>query len=77
MFGHSKTKDAHNSAKRLRSRGSILVRDSFPPLSGKLEKKNRHGKWQSRYFVMENHYIKIYKSDKKKEILAGVDLKEV
>ena len=60
-------KQKQTVSKRLQHRPSVTATDfalAPPPMSGWLQKKNRHNMWQKRYFEISTHYLKYYKDER-------------
>jgi hypothetical protein len=68
-----------DSSTNVRSRSQSVTNqmDNFSPCDGYLHKKSRHGRWQKRYFVVNNHYLNYYDNIKMKTLLAGINLFEM
>ena len=56
--------------------GSLYASDTkeFQPYSGFVEKRNKFGMWQKRFFELCTHYLSYYKTADKEKVLGTIDL---
>ena len=57
--------------------GAEVASEELPSMDGFLEKLNRKGKWQRRWFSTKNTHLTYAKSKGSRQLLASLDLREV